>query len=115
MVSDPMQSAYEGVLLWAQAVRSANSDDVRAIRSAFRGQRLDEARGPVEIDAVTQHTLQTARVGQFNKDGRLEEVYLSPKPVVPEPFPGSRSRAAWESFLDSLYRGWGDRWSNPGT
>jgi urea transport system substrate-binding protein len=114
MVSDPMQAGYMGVFLWAQAVRAAGSDDVRRIRAAFKGQRLETARGLVEIDPTNQHTLQTARVGRINKQGRFEEVYTSPKPVVPEPYPATRSRAAWEAFLDDLYRRWGGRWANPG-
>jgi urea transport system substrate-binding protein len=115
MVSDPMQAAYMGVFLWAQAVRAAGSDDVRKIRQNFRGQRLESARGPVEIDPTNQHTHQVARVGRINKDGRFEEVYVSPKPVDPEPFPPTRSRSAWEEFLADLYRRWNGHWANPGS
>jgi hypothetical protein len=43
-----------------------------------------------------------------------EEVYLSPQPVAPEPFPPSRSRKEWEAFLAGLHRKWGGRWSAPG-
>ena len=34
-----------------------------------------------------------------------------PKPIVPEPFPPTRSRAAWEEFLNDLHRAWGGQWS----
>jgi urea transport system substrate-binding protein len=113
IVSDPMQAAYMGVFLWSQAVLAAGTDDVRKIRAAFQGQRLETARGPVEVDPTNLHTLQTARVGRINKDGRFEDVYVSPKPVRPEPFPPSRTRAAWEEFLNDLHQQWGGRWANP--
>jgi hypothetical protein len=41
------------------------------------------------------------------------EVYLSPKPITPQPFPPSRSREAWLAFLDSLHKRWGGHWANP--
>lgn len=113
-VSDPMQSAYCGVHLWAKAVEAAGSDDIRAIRKAVPGQKFDGPQGLVEIDPATQHLVQKVRVGQVNAARRFEDVYVSPAAVRPMPFPESRSRAAWESLLDELYRGWGGNWSNRG-
>jgi urea transport system substrate-binding protein len=114
VVSSPMATAYVGVHLWTQAVRAAGTDDVRAIRDALRGQSYEAPYGPVKIDPATGHAVQTARVGRVDETGRLVEVYVSPQPIVPEPFPTSRSRAEWSSFLDGLHQRWGGRWSNPG-
>jgi urea transport system substrate-binding protein len=114
-VSDPMQTAYYSVFLWAQAVRAAGRADVRAVREAIKGQRFDAPQGPVQIDAATLHTNQQVRIGQVNAAGRLEEVYVSPRPFAPEPFPRSRSRAEWEAFLEGLYERWGGHWANPGS
>jgi urea transport system substrate-binding protein len=113
-VSSPMETAYTGVHLWAQAVQAAGRDDPRAIREALRGQEYDAAQGPVRIDPTTLHLVQTARVGRIDEAGRLVQVFLSPQPIVPEPFPPSRSRAEWNGLLEGLYRRWGGRWSNPG-
>jgi urea transport system substrate-binding protein len=113
-VSSVMATAYTGVHLWAQAVRAAGRDDPRAIREALKGQEYDAAQGPVRIDPATLHLVQTARVGRVDEAGRLVEVYLSPQPIVPEPFPPSRSRAEWAGLLDGLQKRWGGRWSNPG-
>jgi urea transport system substrate-binding protein len=41
--------------------------------------------------------------------------FISPAPMPAEPFPPSRTRAQWEAFVQGLYRGWGDRWENPGS
>jgi urea transport system substrate-binding protein len=115
VVSDPMQTAYVLVHLWAQAVRAAGSDDVRAVRAAIKGQHFDAPQGPVTIDPATLHTVEVSRVGRIDAEGHFQEVFLSPQPVVPEPFPASRSRQAWEAFLEDLHRRWGGRWKNPGT
>jgi urea transport system substrate-binding protein len=95
-------------------VRAAGGDDTRAIREAVRGQQYDAPQGPVRIDPVTLHTVQVARVGRVDEAGRLAEVYLSPQPIAPEPFPPSRSRGEWVALLESLHMRWGGRWSRPG-
>jgi urea transport system substrate-binding protein len=115
VISSPMATAYTGVQLWAKAVRFAGRDDVTAIREAIKGQTSESPYGPVRIDPATQHVIQTARVGRVDESGRLVEVYLSPQPIVPEPFPASRGRDEWKSFLQGLYQRWGGRWSNAGS
>jgi urea transport system substrate-binding protein len=114
VVSSPMETAYTGVHLWAQAVQAAGRDDARAIREALGGQQYDSPQGPVQIDQESRHAVQFSRVGRVNEAGRLVEVYRSPQPVPPEPFPPARGREAWAAFLDSWHQRWGGRWSNPG-
>jgi urea transport system substrate-binding protein len=114
IVSDPMQTAYALVHLWAQALRSAGTDEARAVRDAIKGQRYDSPEGPITIDPETLHTVQFARVGRINEQGRFEESFVSPQPIPPAPFPDSRDRRAWQELLDDLHRRWGGRWYNPG-
>jgi urea transport system substrate-binding protein len=114
VVSDPMQTAYTLVHLWARAVRAAGSDDVRAVRRAIKGQRFDAPQGPVSIDPATLHTVQVSRVGRIDDRGCFREVFLSPQAVAPEPFPTSRSRQAWQELLERLHKRWGGRWESPG-
>jgi urea transport system substrate-binding protein len=113
VISSAMQTAYAGVHLWAQAVRAAGRAEAGPIREAIRGQRYEAPQGPVRIDPVTLHATQAARVGRVDGTGRLAEVYASP-PIAAEPFPGSRTRAEWATFLDGLHKRWGGRWSNLG-
>jgi urea transport system substrate-binding protein len=110
-VSPPVQAAYAGVHLWAQAVRAAGTDDPRAVRAAMAGQSFEAPQGTLRIDPATHHAIQTARVGRVGDDGRVVEVFVSPKPVEPDPFPGPRSRADWDAFLNDLHTKWGGRWS----
>jgi urea transport system substrate-binding protein len=114
VVSDPMQTAYALVHLWAQAATAAGTEDVAAVRQAIKGQQFDAPQGLVTIDSGTLHTVQISRVGVVDERGRFIEVYASPRPIVPEPFPASRDRAAWEEFVQNLHRQWGGRWHNPG-
>lgn len=113
IVSDPMQTTYALVHLWAQAAQAAGNTEPGVVRPALKGQQYEAPQGRVTIDPRTQHTVQISRVGVVNDKGHFEEVYASPQPVVPEPFPGSRSRAVWESFLQDLHQQWGGRWHNP--
>jgi urea transport system substrate-binding protein len=114
VISSAMQTAYVGVHLWAQAVRQAGRAEAQAIREAVHGQSYDAPQGMMRIDPQTQHTIQIARVGRVDEVGRLKEVYRSPEPEMPVPFPPSRSRKEWMRFLDDLYKGWGGRWSSSG-
>jgi urea transport system substrate-binding protein len=113
IVSDPMQTSYSLVHLWAQAATAAQSADVGLVRQIIKGQQYDAPQGRVTIDAATLHTVQVSRVGVINDQGRFIEVYASPRPIVPEPFPISRDRATWERFLQNLHQQWGGRWQNP--
>jgi urea transport system substrate-binding protein len=114
VVTSPMQTAYAGVRLWAQAVAKAGTDDPRAICDALRGEWYEAPQGAVQIDAKTQHLIQVARVGRVDDAGRFVDVHVSVQPIVPEPFPASRSRRQWEHFLGDLRKQWGGRWSSPG-
>jgi urea transport system substrate-binding protein len=113
-ISAPMGAAYAGVYLWAQAVRAAGRDEPRAVRAALKGQEIDAPQGLMRIDPATQHTVQHARVGRIAENDVVNEVYRSPHRVDPEPFPASRSRKDWVTFLDGLHRSWNGRWSNSG-
>ena len=114
LATDPMEAAYFGVHLWAQAVRKAGSDAPRAIRQAMKEQSFDAPEGTVRIDPETQHTWKTVRIGQITRDGRFEVVYSSEQPIKPVPYPASRSREQWDKFLDDLFRKWRGNWANPG-
>ncbi|REJ82084.1 MAG: serine/threonine protein kinase [Planctomycetota bacterium] len=112
-VSDPMESAWFGVKLWAQAVESAGSVDPSVIRHEMRNQRMVSPGGAVRIDPATQHTFKTPRIGRVQADGQFEIVWTAAKPEPPQPYPASRSTADWKAYLHDLYTGWGNRWAAP--
>jgi urea transport system substrate-binding protein len=114
VTSDPIEAAYIGVHLWAQAVEDAGTDDVNVIRQKIKDQSLQAPGGIVYIDPENQHTWKTVRVGKITADGQFAIVWNSDKPIRPQPYPLSRSPAEWETFLQSLYQGWNNNWANPG-
>ncbi len=113
VVTDPMEAAYFGVKLWAKAVADAKSTDVSEIRRAMLNQRMRSPEGDVRIDAATQHTFKTPRIGRVLADGQFEVVWTAAKPEPPSPYPPSRSTEEWRAFLHDLYSGWGNNWSAP--
>src|SRR5262249_2009328 len=112
-LSDPLEASYLGVHLWAQAVQAAGSEDVADIRRALCGQRFQAPEGEVRVDPDTQHLWKTARVARITSKGTAQIVWPSVEPVRPVPFPTSRSRQQWESFVTDLRQRWGGQWASP--
>jgi urea transport system substrate-binding protein len=112
--SDPMEAAYFGVHLWAEAVRRAGSADPAAVRGAVRGASFDAPEGPVKVDPETLHTHKHIRIGRVSDEGRFEVVYTSEQPIAPLPYPATRSVADWDALLNDLHLRWGGQWANPG-
>jgi urea transport system substrate-binding protein len=114
VTDDPMEAAYFGVHLWAQAVREAGTDDVQEVRKAIPNQTFQAPEGIVYIDAENNHTWKTVRIGKIREEGQFEIVWSSQQPVRPVPYPVYRSASEWQAFLSRLYQGWGGKWANPG-
>jgi len=51
--------------------------------------------------------------GRIIEGGQFEVVWSSEKPIRPEPYPGSRSPAAWNEFLAELRKSWDGHWTKP--
>ena len=113
VVSDPLEAAYFGVMLWAQAVRAAGSAEPAAVLAKIRGQGMHAPGGLAYIDGPTQHTWKYARIGRIRSDGQFDIVWSSDKPVRPMPFPLFRTRADWERWQKDLSASWGGKWVNP--
>jgi hypothetical protein len=92
--SDVIVASSNSVHLWAQAVREAETVDVRPVRNAIRHQSLAAPEGIIAIDPETQHTWRPVFIGRVRSDGQFDIVWSSRTAVRPVPFPISRSRAA---------------------
>lgn len=114
VTDDPIEAAYVGVKLWAQAANAAGSVEPAAVRRAVVDRSFRAPGGMIYVDAETRHTWKEVRIGRIRADGQFQIVWSSDRPVRAEPFPSGRTRAQWQSFLDTLYRQWGSRWYNPG-
>ncbi len=111
VVSDPMEAAYVGVHLWAQALEAINGDGAGAMRHSLRNQTFDAPEGPVRIDPESLYTWKTMRVGKVVAGGQFEVLWSSERPLRPEPFASSRSPASWTALLSDLFRRWDGHWS----
>ncbi|MDA2809721.1 urea ABC transporter substrate-binding protein [Nocardiopsis sp. RSe5-2] len=86
VTSDPMQSAYNAVHLWAAAAEAAGDFDTGAVREAAAGLTIDAPEGPITFDAESQHLAKTARIGRIGGDGSITEVADSGGPITPDPY-----------------------------
>jgi urea transport system substrate-binding protein len=113
VVSDPMEAAYCGVKLWAQAVEEAGTENTEAVQKTILDQSMAAPEGVVLIDPETRHTWRSVRVGRIRANGQFTIVWDSGRPIQPQPFPLSRTRAQWKKFLDVLYAHWQENWAAP--
>jgi urea transport system substrate-binding protein len=113
VVSDAMESGYVGVQLWAKAVQKAGTYEPVKVRQALRGLEYTGPGGQVFVDPVLLNTHRTTRIGRVRPDGLFDIVASSGSLVPPIIFPKSRTPAEWESFLQLLYKKWGNSWSGP--
>ena len=86
VTDDPIEAAYFGVYLWKKAVEQAGTIEVNKVRKSAKNIEFTAPSGLVKIDAKTQHTWKTVRIGKVRLDGQIEEIYTSAKPIQPDPF-----------------------------
>ena len=113
-ISDPMLCAYVSVHLWAEAAEKAGSPEPAKVLSILREEDFDGPGGLVKIDPETLHAWKRFRLGRVVEGNTFEVVWSSDLLVRPQPYLKTRSREAWDQFVWGLYKGWGNRWENPG-
>jgi len=110
VISDPMEAAYFGVYLWAQAVETIGKSDPQSVQKAIQRQSFNAPQGVVYVDPQTQHVWKTVLVGQIRGDGQFDIVWSSGNPVRPIPYLTSYlTQDEWDSFLNDLYIGWDEQ------
>jgi urea transport system substrate-binding protein len=112
-ISDGTAVSYNAVYLWKQAVEKAQAVDPAAVREAFKGQSRVGPEGETRIDPTNLYAWRRPRLGRMSEKREFEVIHGTEELVAPQPFPGSRSRADWEAFLNGLYLKWGGRWNGP--
>jgi urea transport system substrate-binding protein len=103
-VDDPMEAAYVGVHLWAQAAEAAGTEEPRAVRTALRARAILGPSGLAYMDPELLHLWKTPRIGRIRPDGQFDIVWSARKPMPPVPFPISRSREEWEQLVQERHR-----------
>jgi urea transport system substrate-binding protein len=100
--SDPVEAAYSGVYLWAQAVRQAGSAEPRYVNRTILDQTLRAPSGIMAVDGDTRHVWKMMRVGKVEPDGQFREVFAVPYPLRPSPFPSYRTIPEWTDIAAKL-------------
>lgn len=102
VTGDPVEAAYFGVHLWAQAAQDAGSVEPERVNNAVLLQSFDAPSGIVSVDRATRHTWKMVRIGKTQPDGQFKELQASSYPLRPEPFPSYRSNAKWQQVVDEI-------------
>jgi urea transport system substrate-binding protein len=113
LATDPMESAYNSVHIWAKAVQAAGATTPSLVTAAVRGITLEAPGGSIRVDPDNLHVWAMVRLARIGADGRFEVAWTSDKPVRPEPYPTTRTRIQWEAFLADLQSRWKGRWEAP--
>jgi len=98
--SDPVEAAYVGVHLWAQAVRDVGASEPGRVNPALLRQSVRSPSGIAAVDATTRHLWKMVRVGKVRPDGQFEQVFASSAPLRPTPWPGYRTRESWQILME---------------
>ncbi len=102
VTSDPIEAAYVGVHLWAQAVRDAGTGKPAPVNAALMRQSLAGPSGITAVDGATRHLWKMVRVGHVRHDGQFEQVFASSVPLRPSPWPIYRTREEWTALLRNV-------------
>jgi urea transport system substrate-binding protein len=88
VTADPIEAGYFGVYLWKEMVEQAESTAVDDVREAAATGEIEfqAPEGLVRVDADTQHTWKTVRIGEVQGDGLIEEIWSTEEPKEPDPF-----------------------------
>jgi urea transport system substrate-binding protein len=101
-ISDCFQIAYQSVRIWAETVDDAETDDVQVVNRQILRQSIDAPEGIIAIDTETRHGWRPFYLGKLRPDGQFDIVWSLSKPIRPIPYPASRSRADWNTLVDTL-------------
>lgn len=99
VTSDPIEAAYSGIRLWANAVREAASAAPEQVNPVIGRQTLPGPSGVVAVDASTRHLWKMVRIGKARADGQFDQIEASATTVRPAPFPAYRSIEAWRRLI----------------
>ena len=82
---DPIESAYNHIRMWAQAVEKAGSTDVAAVREAMIGQTVVSPSGLTVTMNENHHVTKPVLIGEVDAEGQFDIVFES-EPKAPNPW-----------------------------
>jgi urea transport system substrate-binding protein len=87
LTNDPMEAAYIGIHMWAQAVAKAKSTDVDKVIAAMGGQTFKAPDGfDIKMDEKNHHLWKPVFIGEVQKDGQFNVVWKTKGPIRAQPW-----------------------------
>lgn len=102
LTSAPVEAAYVGVHLWAQAVDDVRTEAPDQVISAVARQSIAGPAGVTAVDRGTRHLWKRVLVGKARADGQFDIVWDFGDIVRPRPYPDYRSLAAWKALAGEM-------------
>jgi len=112
-LTDPIEAAYVGLVLYLNAVELAESEDLNLVRQALKGTTFSAPEGVIGIDPDTNHLAKLFRIAEILENGEAKVIFSTDSYILPQPFPESRTTDEWNKFLIGLYDGWNQNWAAP--
>jgi len=78
--------AYASVIMIAEAIRRAGSDDAQKVLEVVRTHQIATPLGPIKVDRATNHVSLSAHIGRARPDGDFDVVHSCESPMAPDPF-----------------------------
>ncbi len=87
LTNDPMEAAYIGINMWAQAVTKAKTTDVDKVIAAMGGQTFTAPSGITStMDPKNHHLHKAVFIGEVKADGQFNVVWKTKGPVKAQPW-----------------------------
>jgi len=87
LTNDPMEAAYVGIHMWAQAVTKAKSTDTDKVVVAMAGQTFAAPDGfTIKMDEKNHHLWKPVFIGEVQKDGQFNVVWKTKGPIRAQPW-----------------------------
>jgi urea transport system substrate-binding protein len=104
-----MVAAYSDLYMWKQAVEKKGTTEAIELIPVLEKEFFD---GPVGIVFYQKNHCVAKKIflGKIRSGQQFDIIWDSKKRVLADPYPLYRTKAEWNSFLQSLYEKWGGRW-----
>ncbi|WP_066296385.1 transporter substrate-binding protein [Bacillus sp. FJAT-29937] len=85
IISSVMESAYNSMILLAEALKRVDTVSTKAIRNALSGLSIEAPQGKIMVDPINQHVWLNSRIGKVNESGQFHILWESDNPIKPIP------------------------------
>ena len=87
LTNDPMEAAYVGIHMWAQAVEKAKTTDVDKVIAAVGGQKFNAPDGfEIKMDEKNHHLWKPVFIGEVQANGQFNVVWKTKGPIRAQPW-----------------------------